>query len=200
VFPELEVPSAPPESLALGGRAESGDGVTACSSEQDSETVQFPAEVNRPSVMEQVNVANGHTILHWAVDAKKLESQDKQQVSPQFEVRFPGHSPQTFQLVIYPTVVNDGRRGAGFKKAKGRGRVVLKCQSVELPEGFPYVSFSISIGKGDLLQPLRGPTAHNFRDQSCGGLPKKKEEWDFKSGVDDSRTVAVNVELWPSLA
>jgi len=162
--------------------------------------VQFPAEVNRPSVLEQVNVASGHTILHWAVDAKKLESQDKQCVSPQFDVRFPGHSPQTFQLVVYPTAVNDGRRGAGFKKAKGRGRVVLKCQSPELPSGYPQVSFSISIGKGDLLQPTRGPVSHSFHEQSVCGLPKKKEEWDFRSGVDESKTVTINFELWPSMA
>merc|ERR1711920_250875 len=131
---------------------------------------------------------NGYTQVCWAVDARKLDSQDKQQVSPSFDVCFPGHEPQTFHLIIYPTVVNDGRRGAGFKKAKGRGKLVLKCQSLELPPNFPVVAFWFSVGKGNTM--LRG-WCHNFIEQSCGALPKGKDQWDFKASVDDSKTVTI---------
>jgi len=205
-FPEPEAPSVPPPPPPapppeLEGRTPSGGSGAEGGSEAEAAEgtlVQFPAEVNRPSVLEQLSDASGYTLIHWAVDAKKFDSQDKQHVSPQFDVRFPGHEVQTFQLVIYPTVVNDGRRGAGFKKAKGRGRIVLKCQSSELPPSFPHASFRLSIGKGAQRQPVRGPVAHDFCEQRCGGLPKRKEEWDFKSGVDTSRTVTITMELAPT--
>jgi len=160
----------------------------------------FPSEVaSRPTVLEQTNLEDGRTRLSWAVDAKKLDSQDKQHVSPQFEVTFEGHDPQTFQMFLYPIAVADNRRGAGFKKAKGRGRVVLKCHSLELPRCFPDVSFRVSIGSGELQQQARGPVTHNFSEQSCCGLQKRRDEWDFKSAVDaSSKTVQINAEIAPA--
>ena len=74
--------------------------------------------------------------------ARKLDGQDKQAVSQVFLVELPGQGPIPFKLVLYPRATNDGKHGAGFKKAKGRGRVVLKCEA-QLPEGFADVSFRV---------------------------------------------------------
>jgi len=211
---EPEGPAAPSTSPRGGATTDAAGSelCTAAASELPDETVeggaagekdaelevQFPDEVAKPKVLTQLDMGHmglGCTQVFWAVDARKLDSQDKQQVSPSFEVCFPGHESQTFHLIIYPTVVNDGRRGAGFKKAKGRGRLVLKCQSLELPASFPQVAFWFSVGKAQNTMP-RG-WCHNFIEQSCGALPKGKDQWDFKAAVDDSKTVTVSVYVQP---
>jgi len=148
----------------------------------------------RPNVVTSSSARCGRQRISWAADAKKLESWDKQLVSPQFSIDIPEHGEHMFKMVLYPMVVNDGKHGAAFKKARGRGRVVLKCDS-ELPDTFPLLSFHISIGNGDNLQPARGPVTHNFTEQSCGGLRKDEEEWHFASVVCGSRTFVVSLEI-----
>jgi hypothetical protein len=135
----------------------------------------------------------------WQVDAKKLDSQDKQAVSPQFVIDLPELGPQPFKIALYPKIVNDGKRGASFKKAKGKGKVVLKCEA-QLPQGCPEIGFRIGIGRGDKLQQPRGPVAHNFSEQSVRGLAKREEEWDFNVAVDESGTFVVSLALAPSVA
>merc|ERR1711988_963068 len=141
------------------------------------------------------------TVHHvsWQVDAKKLESQDKQAVSPQFIIDLPELGPQPFKIALYPKIVNDGKRGASFKKAKGKGRVLLKCEA-QLPRDSPELGFRIGIGRGDKLQVPRGPVAHNFSEQSMCGLQKADEEWDFNAAVDESGTFVVSVALAASVS
>merc|ERR1712196_238554 len=86
-----------------------------------------------------------------------------------------------------------------FKKAKGKGKVLLKCEA-QLPLGIPDICFRIGIGRGDKLQQPRGPVAHNFSEQSMRGLAKKEEEWDFHAAVDGSGTFVVSLILAPSVA
>jgi len=156
----------------------------------------LPPEVPRPRVLEQLSFGNGCTRIHWAVDAKRLDTHNGREVSPQFEIQFPDQDPQTFQLTIYPTVQNDSKHGAGFKKAKGRGRVELKCVS-NPPMGFPEVGVRVRAGKGSFAKAPRGPVLHNFAEKSCCGLAKSEQEWDFKSAVDESKTVTITVEIAP---
>jgi len=137
--------------------------------------------------------------VSWQVDARKLESQDKQTVSPSFVVDLPVLGPQPFKLALYPTITSDSKRGASFKKAKGKGKVVLKCEA-QLPTTVPEIGFRIGIGRGDKLQLPRGPVAHNFSEQSMRGLAKAEEEWDFTLAVDESGTFVVSVALAPSVA
>eukprot|EP00811_Abedinium_folium_P006272 NODE_15773_length_1031_cov_4.138274.p1 GENE.NODE_15773_length_1031_cov_4.138274~~NODE_15773_length_1031_cov_4.138274.p1 ORF type:complete len:249 (+),score=45.53 NODE_15773_length_1031_cov_4.138274:128-874(+) len=139
---------------------------------------------------------DGCTCVHWAIDCRKLESQDKQAVSPSFVVDFPGLGPKSFKLTVYPKPVSNQRRGAGFKKAKGRGMVALKCEE-ELHPSVPVLRFRISVGSGDKLQPPRGPVAHDFSKQNCGGLPRDEEEWIFSSSVEDGLFV-VSLEVQPT--
>lgn len=144
-----------------------------------------------------VDSPRGRKRVFWAVDARKLDSQDKQAVSPDFTLDLAGEGPQPFRLVIKPTPKNDGRRGAGFKKSKGRGRVELKCE-VQRPSGAPNLTFRLCVGRGATKQGVRGPVSYNFADDgSCCGLPKGQEEWDFRSAIDDTRCFLICLEALP---
>jgi len=178
--PFIEEPSAPGAPLA------------------DPEASQLRLEGRQTSGLSCTADLSGRTLVQWAVDAKKLDSQDKQAVSPQFLVDLPGFGPQPFKMTIYPKVINDGKRGASFKKAKGRGRVVLKCEA-QLPQGVPDVAFRIGIGRGEKVQPYRGPLTHNFSERSMCGLAKSHEEWDLGAAVDETGTFLVSLELAPCI-
>mmetsp|Transcript_11834 Transcript_11834/g.22907 ORF Transcript_11834/g.22907 Transcript_11834/m.22907 type:complete len:414 (-) Transcript_11834:104-1345(-) len=139
---------------------------------------------------------NGWSRVQWAVDARKLEGKDKHAVSPSFLLDLPMHGPAAFRIQLYPRPTNQGRGGEGFRKAKGKGRIELKCESV-LSEDVGEVTFYIGIGIGSKQQATRGPVSVNFLTHTCGGLPKAEGEWDFTSAIDDSRTFLVYVELAP---
>jgi hypothetical protein len=131
------------------------------------------------------------------LDSRKLDSQDKQAVSPGFELNFDGEeAPCPFRLVIHPTPKNDGRRGSGFKKSKGKGRIELKCEATERPSDSPELAFRFAIGMGTVKQPFRSEVSSNFCENSCCGMPKTEEEWDFSVAVDpESKTFLVVVEV-----
>mmetsp|Transcript_135946 Transcript_135946/g.271211 ORF Transcript_135946/g.271211 Transcript_135946/m.271211 type:complete len:391 (-) Transcript_135946:461-1633(-) len=134
----------------------------------------------------------------WWADARKLRGNDKQAVSPPFDLSFGDSFPSmTFKMMIYPKAMNDLKGGASFKKAKGRGLVQLKCEA-ELSGAIANFSFRISIGMGDKKQAPRGPKVHNFSASAVCGLDKDVEEWDFQSVVDaKSMTFVVCVEIVP---
>merc|ERR1719199_2120884 len=98
-------------------------------------------------------------------------------------------------MIIQPTVANDGR--GGFKKAKGKGTILLKCRA-ELPKDSPPIKFRIGIGSGDLEQPRRGPISHNFLDSNMCRLPLEEATWDLPSAVDKkTNTFVVVLEVVP---
>jgi len=141
---------------------------------------------------------SGWSRVQWAVDARKLDGKDKHAVSPSFLIDLPKHGPASFRIQLYPRPTNQGRGGEGFKKAKGRGRIELKCESI-LSQDVDAVTFCIGIGIGSKQQTTRGPVSVNFLENTCGGLPKAEEEWEFAHAIDDSRTFLVYVELEPPL-
>jgi len=138
----------------------------------------------------------GLTHVHWAIDARKLDSQHKQFVSSGFSIDIPGQGPQTFKMLIYPKIVNAGKHGAGFRKAKGVGRVMIKCEA-QLEEKRSDLVFRIGVGRDSKLQLPRGPVTWDAYEQSCSGLPKAKEDWDFAASVDDSNTFLVSLQIAP---
>jgi len=190
--PEFDAPSSHDVPMTQPGHMP-GAGITAL----------LPTELRLPGLLARPMTAAGCTHVHWVVDSRKLESQDKQTVSPVFRVELPGHGPTPFKLVLYPKATNDGKHGAGFKKAKGHGRVVLKCEA-QLPENQSDVCFRIGLGRAgkgsETLQPFRGPVMENFFDHSCHGLAKPEEDWDFSKSVEDSRTFLVTLEVAPTAA
>merc|ERR550537_1892310 len=127
-----------------------------------SSSLAAPPPPQPQTLTRAVSVSSGVNRVHWNVDARKLRGNDKQAVSPAFELSFgPAHPSVTFKMMIYPKVVNDSKGGASFKKAKGKGYVQLKCEA-ELSEEVANACFRISIGSGDNVQPPRGPVHHNF--------------------------------------
>lgn len=188
--PMLEAPSAHDVPVAEAGHTP-GAGILELSH----------TDLERPGLLARPVTASGCTHVHWAVDARKLEGQDKQAVSQVFQVTLPGQGPTPFKLVLYPKATNDGKHGAGFKKAKGKGRVVLKCEA-QLPESFADITFRVGVGRAgkgsETLQPFRGPVSENFFEHSCHGLAKSDEDWDFTASIEESRIFMVTLEIAPS--
>jgi hypothetical protein len=140
----------------------------------------------------------GKVRIFWALAASKLDSLDKQAVSPSFELDLAGdEGKQPFKLIAHPTPKNDGRRGAGFKKSKGKGWVELKCEAPR-ESGSQGIVFRFAVGRDGVRQPTRGVVSHDFAEMgSCCGLPKGQDQWDFRAAVDEHKTFLVILEVMP---
>lgn len=134
----------------------------------------------------------------WTVDARKLKGNDKQAVSPPFDVVF-GTSRVTFKMMIYPRAHDESKGGASFKKSRGQGFIQLKCEG-DLSAGGEAVTFWLSIGSQTLRESARGPTHHNFVHSAVCGLPRTHEEWDFLKVIDhNSMTFNVYLAIVPQI-
>lgn len=149
--------------------------------------VPQPHTIRRHSL----NMDNGMHQVFWHVDALKLKGQERQTVSPSFELPFEGQV--SFRLVLVPKPNPDGKGGASFKKANGVGSVHLKCEAAK---GLVNFFVSISNGRPDFNREPRGPVKHNFAELSTCGLRKGEEMWDFTKAVDkETQTFAVCLEI-----
>jgi hypothetical protein len=147
----------------------------------------------------QFSVLSGFYRVCWTVDGRKLRGNEKQTVSPPFELSFgPDHPNVTFKMMIYPEMINEGKGGSCFRKSNGRGFVQLKCEA-ELPASIAKVTFRISIGSGKNMKEARGPVEHDFASSAVCGLPKDREIWDFQEVVNqNSQTFVVCLEIVPT--
>jgi len=66
--------------------------------------------------------------LTWTLEERRLRSSDKVAVSPQFEIGIGGRQ-EPFKLLVNPKHTSEARGGGGFKKAKGRAFLQLKCEA-----------------------------------------------------------------------
>merc|ERR1719293_212184 len=80
------------------------------------------------TLQRSTSVSTGATRIEWIVDARKLRGNDKQAVSPSFDLTCGGRT-LPFKMMIYPRQVCDQRGGASFKKSGGRGSVTIKCEA-----------------------------------------------------------------------
>lgn len=209
--PNIErVPSGsgpPPQVSPTGGRTAADMQQELLAAARSDNASGMPSEVSLPRSPE-VAIPQPHTLqrsvsatssthrIRWHVDARKLKGNDKQAVSPPFELAFGTQFPSvTFKMMLYPKVVSDAKGGASFKKAKGRGYIQLKCEA-ELSEAASKAQVKFRIGVHG--QEPRGPQSHNFAQSAVCGLPKEEEEWDFNEVVDkDSQTFQVFLEIVP---
>jgi len=153
-----------------------------------------------PQTLERAfSVDSGLFRVRWAVDVRKLKSQDKQTVSPVFYLPFGPALPNVpFRLMIYPKTVNAAKGGASFKKARGRGYIHLKCEA-DLEGNPAYVRFRLMIVQGDKFKGPRGPVDHDFSQHFVAELGPEEAEWNFSEIVDPSvPTFIVVLELVPS--
>jgi len=137
--------------------------------------------------------------VRWTVDARKLVSMDREHVSPAFDLSFAG--PVKFKMVMRPKVMSDEKGGQSFKKARGRGKILLRCvedvdsQSVAKP----VVTFRIAVGNSHKQSLPRGPVRHDFSDKPICGLLEDTQQWDFTKAVDKStHTFVVSLEVLSS--
>jgi hypothetical protein len=154
-------------------------------------SVPVPATTTRASVPNAtrqntvtLSESPGKRHVHWTVDARKLRSNDKQAVSPSFQL----HEGE-FKIVMHPKPMSGSRRGANFKTANGKGYLNLKCET-DLLGASTRLAFSIVIGNM-----RQGPFTHDYGAnamvEECGKL-----EWDFTEAVDaDSQTLVVELVI-----
>mmetsp|Transcript_33864 Transcript_33864/g.79175 ORF Transcript_33864/g.79175 Transcript_33864/m.79175 type:complete len:464 (+) Transcript_33864:116-1507(+) len=143
--------------------------------------------------------ATGIHRVHVTVPARILGTKDRSYVSPQFELPLNGKDCP-FRLTLWPKQTGQGRGGASFAKAKGKGRVELKSEG-DVETGPAYLHFKVSIGSvGGKQEPPRGPVKHNFAEQPCAGLKEGQEIWNFNEVVDSTTgTFVICLEVIPEI-
>lgn len=133
--------------------------------------------------------------VHWSVDSRQLYNTTVRLVSSSFTLDLPNVGTVPFKAFLHPKVVINNKRGGGFKKAKGKGSVVLKCEA-EDASGCPKIHVAFRVGRAKV--PPRIVEEHDFTEQSCCCLPDPQQEWDFRSLVDEATgalLVSMRVEV-----
>jgi hypothetical protein len=137
----------------------------------------------------------GYLHAHWSLDARKLRSNDKQAVSPSFDLPIKDGPKGPFKIIVLPKPTSGGHGGECFKKANGRGMLQLKCES-DVFEAFTRLTFSFAIGRGTARQGPCTPVTHDFAAnamaEGCRAV-----EWDLAGAVDTgSQTLDLELVIW----
>jgi len=162
---------------------------------------EFPPPFKVQSLSQWLNLFTGSTFINWTVDARKLKGTDRLVVSPVFKI-MEGHlKAHEFKMTVYPQAVSEGKGGASFKKAGGKGIIQLKCEG----EGQQInpISFKLSAGSGrpenPLLEAARGPVTCDFTQKGICGLSVADEVWNFPAVVDTrTQTFVITLEVLAS--
>ena len=152
----------------------------------------------RPGALDQESTASGSERIRWCVDGQKLESHAEKLISPEFRLRLPGSSTESpFRIMLLATQTG-GKHGAGFKKAKGKGNIELKC----LGSFEADLSMLVTVGSGSRKQKAREVVRHGFAEKSCCPLPKGGRDpfvWNLKAALcKETKCVEVCIEVLPS--
>merc|ERR1712224_955535 len=142
-------------------------------------------EASQPEVLTRTVSSGGTERVLWAIPDIKLRSGDTKVISPAFAV---GH--KQFKLMLFPRASGEGKGGASFKKAKGKGFIQLKCESNLSESG--ATKFHFFVGS----QQPRGPVVHDFSHSAVKGLPQEIEIWDLQKSVAAGQLI-VGVALSP---
>ena len=149
----------------------------------------------RPGAVECTASANGGQRIRWCVDGHKLESHAEKLISPEFELKV-GRETQPFRLMVLATETG-GRHGSGFKKAKGRCFLEMKC--LGSLEGALITSMLVTAGTGSRKQKGREVVKHSFAEKNCCSLPKGQDPvWDLKASLcKETKSIDICVEVLP---
>lgn len=129
--------------------------------------------------------------VSWPVAVQRLHSNDKQIVSPPFEV-----AGAVFRLMLKPKEIGKGKGKSGFRHARGQGHVELKCE-VGSDVTLADLCFSVSINGRRSMS-----VTHNFARTPVGCFPRGTEDWDFAGAVNKCLVppaFTVHLDLEPSL-
>lgn len=123
--------------------------------------------------------------VHWTVDARLLTSSDREKASDSFDVSF-GIRTVKFRMFLRASKVKDQRGGSCFRKAKGRGEVVLTLVDEKSPPPGELI-FSISVGS------TASHMRHDFSEKKSASY---HEEFSFRDAEDKaSQTFNVHLQL-----
>lgn len=150
---------------------------------------------DRKEIIERTRWGKGCERLMYTIDAKKLRSKDREDVSPIFKV-----GAMSFKIILRPKVMDNNRGGAGFDTSGRRGYVELKCMTDFETAGAletTSVRFRMSVGSRRGLETFRGPQTHDFAQRAIWQLPHGQDEWNFGKAVDrTTNTFAVCFEIF----
>ncbi|CAK9017127.1 unnamed protein product [Durusdinium trenchii] len=155
----------------------------------------LPANDLQPGHLLCQALDKGRWDVHWSVDSRQLYATTVRLVSSTFTLDIPNVGSTPFKAFLHPKVVINNKRGGGFKKAKGKGSVVLKCEAEDACR-CPKMHVSFRVGRSG--HPPRIIESHDFSEQSCCCLPDTQQEWDFRSLVDEptgALLVSMRVEV-----
>lgn len=123
--------------------------------------------------------------VHWTVDARLLTSSDREKASDSFDVAF-GIRVVKFRMFLRASKVKDQRGGSCFRKAKGKGEVVLTCVDERSPPPGDLI-YNISVGSAASCM------RHDFSEKKAASY---HEQFSFKDAEDKaSQTFTVHLEL-----
>eukprot|EP00933_Yihiella_yeosuensis_P017536 TRINITY_DN1461_c0_g1_i1.p1 TRINITY_DN1461_c0_g1~~TRINITY_DN1461_c0_g1_i1.p1 ORF type:complete len:510 (-),score=99.66 TRINITY_DN1461_c0_g1_i1:257-1786(-) len=146
------------------------------------------------AIFHEVLAVGNKECIRWSVDARKLDSHGTKILSPEFSIRPSPQDRYPFRLMILATETH-GRGGASFRKAGGRARIAVKCES-PMPRGASNISISMAVGSGYSARLNCGPVEHNFADWCCCYMQKEDEDWDLKVAIDrETRRLEVLLEV-----
>lgn len=147
----------------------------------------------QPGALVRELLPSGMERIRWSVDARKLDSQDKQILSKEFHIFFPDQGVQPFRLMVV-AAAKDSKHKGGFLKAAGRGVLSVKCET-SLPPSTCSIAFRVTVGAGPSAQ-SNGLIWHNFAEKNCCILQRKDQDWNLKAAVDeDSKRFEVCLEV-----
>jgi len=133
--PQQQSPSGPSPAAATRGMEGSGP-----SAQQGGQQVLQRSGAAAPpaapltggNAIACTYLASGGARVLWEVDGRRFAGHDNTVNSPAFALDLPGFGPQHFRVLVHAAPAR-GSRGAGFRGAKGRGRVELKMCGAHVP-------------------------------------------------------------------
>mmetsp|Transcript_66713 Transcript_66713/g.211071 ORF Transcript_66713/g.211071 Transcript_66713/m.211071 type:complete len:409 (+) Transcript_66713:59-1285(+) len=188
----VAMPMAPPPAAAPAGQP-------AVAPPQQPAAMPVAAPAPQPQAGQLLSKSSGDfSWFPWTVPAADVESTNNKIHSGTFLVTLPGYGACPFQIILYAEDRASKLHSDGFQRSRGRGRVEVRCQAAQLPQGVGQVATCVLVGSRQHSLPSRAPVVHDFSRQACCGWRRM----DFGSAVDPatrSFTVCVGFAL-PAMA
>eukprot|EP00440_Ansanella_granifera_P004129 gb/GFBE01004478.1/.p1 GENE.gb/GFBE01004478.1/~~gb/GFBE01004478.1/.p1 ORF type:complete len:425 (+),score=111.33 gb/GFBE01004478.1/:1-1275(+) len=139
--------------------------------------------------LQMETLPGGCAVLHWTIEGRKVSSQEKQLLSPEFDIHFPDQGLVPFRLIVAAKQMTRHKGGQTFAKAQGRARISIRCGD-SMREGASSVAFRLRVGTES-----RGPFWHQFVEKNCCDLQECCEDWDLVAAAKSSKHLEVCLEV-----
>jgi len=90
-----------------------------------------------------------------------------------------------FRMMLSPKAVSEKRGGQCFKKAKGKGKVQVKCEASGNAALDRRLHLRVSVGR----ETAQAFIVHDFAQEGVCSLPEEEQQWDFAQAVDSERQI-----------